>query len=216
MSTPPTNPKIYHITHVDNLPSIIDSGYLWSDAALLQKTRGFHNIGMSRIKKRRLTEIEVYCHKGTFVGEYVPFYFCSRSVMLYLIYMGNSPDITYRGGQVPIVHLELDFHSVIKAADRSHMRWAFTVGNAGAYYAEFYADLNELNRINWDAVRAQDWRDPKIKEGKQAEHLIFGRVPWHYVSKIGVLNDDVRQQIDTHLSYSAHLPSVSITPSWYY
>lgn len=171
---------------------------------------------MSRIKQRRLTEIGVYCHKGTFVGEYVPFYFCSRSVMLYLIHMGNSPDITYKGGQAPIVHLELDFHSVIKAADRSYIPWAFSVGNAGAYYAEFYADLSELDRINWEAVGARDWRDPKIKEGKQAEHLIFNRVPWYHVSKIGVLNDNTRRQVNAHLSYSTHRPSVSIMPSWYY
>lgn len=216
VSKPPTNPKIYHITHVDNLPSIIGGGYLWSDAALLQKAKGFLNIGMSRIKKRRLTEIEVYCHQGTFVGEYVPFYFCPRAVMLYLIYRGNSPDITYKGGQAPIVHLELDLYSVIKAADASNVPWAFSIGNAGAYYAEFYADLNELHRISWEAVRAQDWRDPKIKEGKQAEHLIFNRVPWHHVSKIGVLNDKIRQQVNTHLSYSTHRPLVSMMPSWYY
>ena len=28
----PTEPKIYHIVHVDRLASIIADGYLWSDA----------------------------------------------------------------------------------------------------------------------------------------------------------------------------------------
>ncbi len=49
--------------------------------------------------------MEVKCHPGTKVGEYVPFYFCPRSVMLYILYMGNHPELGYRGGQAPIVHL---------------------------------------------------------------------------------------------------------------
>ncbi len=48
------------------------------------------SIGMSNIKQRRL-QLPLRCHKGDSVGEYVPFYFCPRSVMLYLIYRANHP-----------------------------------------------------------------------------------------------------------------------------
>ncbi len=34
MPNPPANPKIYHITHVDNLQRIIADGYVLSDAAM--------------------------------------------------------------------------------------------------------------------------------------------------------------------------------------
>jgi hypothetical protein len=60
---------------------------------------------MSAIKRRRVEELEVSCHPGTKVGDYVPFYFCPRSVMLYVIHRANHPDLSYRGGQEPIVHL---------------------------------------------------------------------------------------------------------------
>jgi len=40
---------------------------------------------MSTIKARRLYDLEVDCHPGTKVGEYVPFYFCPWSIMLYLL-----------------------------------------------------------------------------------------------------------------------------------
>jgi ssDNA thymidine ADP-ribosyltransferase, DarT len=53
--------------------------------------------GMSEIKRWRLEELEVACHPGTKVGAYIPFYFRLRSVMLYLLYQGNTgmpePDI---------------------------------------------------------------------------------------------------------------------------
>ena len=51
---PPANPKIYHITHVNNLPSIIAAGELISDAAMIQRGGPPAAVGMSKIKQRRL------------------------------------------------------------------------------------------------------------------------------------------------------------------
>ena len=56
------------------------------------------SIGIARIKQRR-RGLEVVARPGTMVGDYVPFYFCFRSVMLYVIHRGNNPDLTYCGGQ---------------------------------------------------------------------------------------------------------------------
>jgi hypothetical protein len=74
------------------------------------------SIGMNAIKAARLTR-PVPCH-GNYVGDYVPFNYCPRSVMLYLIYRANHPDLTHRGGQGPIVHLEADLRNVIDWARR--------------------------------------------------------------------------------------------------
>ncbi len=117
----PADPKIYHITHVDNLPGIVSEGGLLSDAVIIARGGPKASIGMSSIKRRRIESCAVHCHPGTRVGEYVPFYFCPRSVMLYVIYRGNHPGSTYAGGQEPIVHLEADLNAVIGWADeRGH------------------------------------------------------------------------------------------------
>jgi ssDNA thymidine ADP-ribosyltransferase, DarT len=100
---------------------------------------------MSEIKRRRLEELEVHCHAGTKVGQYVPFYFCPRSVMLYLLYRGNSPGLTYQEGQRPILHLEADLHATVEWARGAGQRWAFSKGNAGAYYTNFFCDLAQLD-----------------------------------------------------------------------
>ena len=105
MSQIPQNPKIYHITHIDNLDNILRDDVLWSDAKRLEHGLECEIVGMSEIKRRRLDELEVKCHSGTMVGEYVPFYFCPRSIMLYILYMGNHSDISYREGQSRILHL---------------------------------------------------------------------------------------------------------------
>lgn len=103
----PDRPKIYHIVHVDNLASIVADGYLWSDA-IMSERQGTTVVGMNDIKARRLS-LPVSCHEDLCVGDCVPFYFCPRSVMLYVIWCQNHPSLTYRGGQGPIVHLEAEY-----------------------------------------------------------------------------------------------------------
>ena len=81
----PAQPKIYHIAHVDRLPHIITAGYLYSDAHMQMQQGMGTTIGMSTIKARRLT-LGLSSHPALRVGDCVPFYFCPRSVMLYLFY----------------------------------------------------------------------------------------------------------------------------------
>jgi hypothetical protein len=164
-SVPPTNPKIYHITHLENLPQIADS-VLWSDAERIHRGLNCTIVGMSEIKRRRLEELDLDCHPGTKVGEYVPFYLCPRSIMLFLLHRGNHVDVTYRGGQRPILHLEADLRMVAEWADADGRRWAFSNGNAGARYTTFYADLDQLGVLDWKAIGENDWRDPIVKERK--------------------------------------------------
>src|SRR5574341_682040 len=94
----PDNPKIYHIVHVDRLASIVTDGGLYCDATMTGRQGSGTVIGMNAIKVRRMT-LAVTCRPGLCVGECVPFYFCPRSVMLFLIALANHPDLTYRGGQ---------------------------------------------------------------------------------------------------------------------
>lgn len=216
MTSLPSQPKIYHITHVDNLASIGRDGALLSYAGMMARGGPNASIGMGHIKRRRLEDLEVSCHAGTKVGEYVPFYFCPRSVMLYLIYRGSSPDLTYTEGQDPIVHLEADLHEVVKWAEAAKLRWAFSLANAGARYTLFRCRLDQLDQINWTAVAATDWRPPEIKEGKQAEFLVYGSLPWTLVRRIGVSSMGTRTRVIAAMEGLEHQPRVEVLRAWYY
>ncbi len=211
----PDRPKIYHITHVENLPRIVD-GVLWSDAERLRQGLDCTVVGMSEIERRRIEELEVDCHPGTKVGEYVPFYFCPRSVMLYLLHKGTSPGLTYHGGQGPIVHLQADLRRTIEWADGVGKRWAFSKGNAGAYYAQFFNEAANLEELDWEAINNNDWRDPDVKEGKQAEFLVETSFPWEMVERIAVINRDVEQQVRDAIGAACHRPSLLVACNWYY
>jgi hypothetical protein len=212
----PPEPKIYHITHMNNLPRILEAGVLWSDAKRLELGLACDIVGMSGIKQRRIQELPVPCHPGTKVGHYVPFYFCPRSIMLYILYMGNHPDLTYRGGQRPIVHLQIDVAQAVTWADIAGVRWAFSDCNAGTRYAVFYNDLADMDHINWYAVHAHDFRNAQIKEGKQAEFLIHESVPFSLIEKIGVHNEVILQQINAMLGEAGQDLAVSVERSWYF
>ena len=210
---PPAQPKIYHIVHVDRLNSIVADDRLWSDASLQRRARPGTVIGMSEIKERRLTN-PVKSRPGLKVGDCVPFYFCPRSVMLYVIHKANHPQLDYRGGQGPIVHLEADLHETVEWAEQEERRWAFTLSNAGSGYFKDRCDLAQLDEIDWDAVRATNWR--ACKEEKQAEFLVEKSFPWTLIRRVGVCNAEIRIKAAKALHTADHQPSVTKQRGWYY
>ncbi len=212
--TVPANPKIYHIVHVDRLPSILASDGLLSDAQMSGTQGNGTTIGMGNIKSRRLNENTLDCYPDLYVGGCVPFYYGPRSIMLYMFHMANHPDLTYKGGQQPIVHLVADLYATVQWAESQNKRWAFTLSNAGSRYFEDRNDLNQLSEINWNAVRANGWQN--VIEEKQAEFLIEDSFPWGLVEQIGVYDQVRATQVLRAMNHLAKKPTVQIEREWYY
>ena len=208
----PARPKLYHITHGANLTAIIDAGGLLADTTGKASKR----IGMPEVVSRR-TQLPVSCHPGTCVGDYVPFYFCPRSVMLYVISRKNHPSLTYRGGQAPIVHLEADLHSVVDWADGEGIRWAFSLANAAESHAQFRCRLADLSEMDWTAVAARQWAGDS-RASKQAEFLVHAQVPWSLIERVGVLTPGAARRVLEILSSTPGTgrARVEVRREWYY
>ncbi len=141
------------------------------------------------------------------LGEYVPFYFCPRSVMLYVISRGASD---YVGQQREIVHLV----SRVSIATQG-TRWAFSDRHAEVGHAEHFDDLVHLAKIQWDAVDAENWA--QCKEEKQAEFLIKDFCPWDKIRFIGVHDAALIPEVNRILEPAPDLkPRVEPRPRWYY
>ena len=151
---PSRAPKIYHIVHVDRLASI-SADDLLCDAQVRRQRRSGTTIGMDSVKQRRLAN-PVKCRPGLNVGDCVPFYFCPRSIMLYVIFKKEHQSLSYRGGQEPIVHLVADLQETVDWAERNERQWAFTLSNAGSGYFDDYCDLAQLQKINREAIEARN------------------------------------------------------------
>ncbi|MBN1420466.1 MAG: DUF4433 domain-containing protein [Planctomycetes bacterium] len=216
MMGPPPRPKIYHITHVDNLARIAGDGWLFSDAEMIRRGGPALAIGMASIKQRRVEELEIECHPGLKVGDCVPFYFCPRSVMLFVIHCANHPQLTYRGGQDPILHLEADLLAVVRWAEANGRRWAFSLSNAGARYTDFRSRLEELPLLDWEAIAATDFRPSRVREHKQAEFLLEGSFPFELVESIGIRSDNLRTRAETALAGARSREIIVVRQEWYF
>lgn len=189
-------------------------GGLWCDAEVVRRVAAGTTIGMNSIKQRRLIELALSSHPGLHAGDCVPFYFCPRSVMLYLPYQGNHPELGYRGGQGPIIHLEADLNGVVAWTNQEGRRWASTLSNAGSRFFEDRNDLAHLSEIDWNEVQARDWR--QCKKGKQAEFLLEHGFPWNLVEQIGVYSRAIYQRVANAMPTNGHRPPVAIRTDCYY
>lgn len=189
--------NVSHITHIDNLASILSHGCLWSDKKRIELGLDSTNIGYNHIKERRLLRpVSVAAH-GT-IGQYVPFNFCPRSVMLYVIHKGHSDFI---GSQDQVLHLISDTDTI----RQSNPDCFFTDIHADLDYAEQIDNFDRLTELNLNKIiKEQYWQD--FKEEKQAEFLAFESVNWTAIKQIGVRSQNVANDVISLLQNIQHKP----------
>jgi len=200
---------IYHITHLKNLQRIIAEGGLHCDRSA-QKVKTV-DIGHRHIKERRLNRAVPVGPGGT-VGDYVPFYFATRSPMLFAISHGAVEG--YTEGQKPVVYLR----STVQAVADAGLRWVFTEGHADLSFTDFFDELKDLDKVDWDLMRAKYWNDtdedPDRKRRRQAEFLVHKFFPWELVSYIGVYDRSIAEAVAEIIKGGS--PEVEVQRGWYY
>lgn len=159
------------------------------------------------IKQRRLVR-PVKVAAGGMIGQYVPFNFCPRSVMLYVIYCGHDD---YGGGQDRVLHLISDIETI----RLGNQHCFFTDIHADLDYAEQLDDFTSINELDINRIiNERYWQD--FKEEKQAEFLAFESVQWGAIRQIGVKSQVVADEVNALLQNARHKPEVLVMPQWYY
>ena len=209
------NPSIYHILHVDRLMSVFTDGFLFSDALMEGRANCGTMIGYAHTKGHRRERV-LEQGVGLKVGECVPFYYCPRSVMLYVIHKANHPDLAYRGGQAPIAHLRLDPVAVANWAEQNRLRYYVTDVTAATAYFTAYSDLNAMNRLDWQSIYSNQWEN--VTDRKQAEFLVEKRVSTSLIAEIGVINQEYKTRVEQILKPYGQggRIAVNVHREWYY
>lgn len=204
---------IYHITHINNLTSILNSGGLIANGVLQRQRIYYVDIAHESIQGRRSRTL-VPCGAGGVLHDYVPFYFAPRSPMLFTIHKGNVEG--YEQGQELVIYLVSTAESIGAAA----LNFAFTDGHGIMNYTQFFDNLNDLNKIDWTIMREQYWRDTTDdndrKRRRQAEFLVHQFCPWTLITEIGVINSTIQAQVRQILQNYNHQPTVTVYGNWYY
>lgn len=202
--------KIYHITHINNLKSIISCEGLFCDKDTSEKGINKTDIAYDDIKERRAKTSVPVGPRG-YLCDYVPFYFAPKSPMLYTINRGNVS--LPAGSQGEIVHLVSSVENVIS----KNLNFAFTDGHAIVFQSEFYSDVSDLNQIDWAVMDMTYWSNTEeIRRKRQAEFLVHNFLPWSLIEEIGVMTKEMKSRTNLLVESSQHKLSVTVQRNWYY
>ena len=159
----PEKALIFRITHLDNLPWILNHGLHAQQGQLIDPD--FRNIGNPDLIQKRAHRI-VKAGPGGTLGDYVPFYFTPFSIMMYNIHTG------YGVPQVPNEEIVILVSSLFEVS-KLRIPFAFTDQHAYPIMARYFTDLDDLGEVRWDLLNRKDFRhdpdDPGKKERYQAE-----------------------------------------------
>jgi len=206
----PTN--IYHITSLENLPSIIENDLLANSSCSNCRIK-YSSIAHSNIQdKREITKVTITPYGN--LHDYVPFYFAPRSPMLYTISRGNVEG--YKGDQRQIIHLVSSVQVVISR----NIPFVFTDGHAIMHLTNFYNKETDLEYIDWQIMEEKYWcdtnEDGDRKRRRQAEFLVHRSFPWSLVDQIGSIGKEIAEQVNNYILNSVHKPEIVINKNWYY
>jgi len=209
----PNPTPIYHITPIDNLRLILEAGGMWAKRVLDQEDTGYTNMAHQSIQDRR-ANTSVPCIPGGILHDYVPFYFAPRSPMLYTISRGNV--VGFTDGQVSVVNIE----STAQSVNNAGLRFVFSDGHGIMAFTEFFSDLADLDKIDWDIMSTNYWADTNDdmdrKRRRQAEFLVYERFPVNLILKIGVINQLKKIETEAMLAEFDLTIPVVISADWYY
>ncbi len=203
---------VYRIISIQNLKDDLINGLFCKNKAPANANRVV--IGNTEIITERDKQ-EVACFPETFVNDYVPFYFSTRTPMLLNIKTGRGVP---KRPQSEIVYLCFKLSEL--ATDK--FQWCFTNGNAAKKISKFYNDLAELNQIDWRSIKSNDFAanntdgDEDRVRKKHAEFLVKGKVPIKKLSHIAVLNSIVKTQVETILAGNNLAFKVVVEPKFYF
>jgi hypothetical protein len=209
----PEKALIFRITHIDNVPWILDHGLHCRSSSVCDPN--FRMIGNPELIERRRHRLVPIPPGGT-LSDYVPFYFTPSSIMLYNIKTGWG-GIT----QVPqreIVILVTSLHAV---ASRG-IAFVFTDRHAYLETANdhFYGRLEDLDQVDWPILQNRDFRadlnDPGKKERYQAEALIHREVPVDVLAGIGCFGPPEETRLRAELEKRRLSLQIVVKPDWYF
>ena len=171
------NFKLYHMTHFNNLKSIITNGFLSHNKML---SLSYIDISNQEVNNRRAHREPYFNH---FIHDYVPFYYNVRNAMLY--------STQQRFGQDVII-IEVDVNACFQK------QTLFTDINAATEDAMFYNCLKEfLDKADWATINSWSWFEKEliVKQRMMSECLIFDRVNSRFIKNIYTQNQFMGKKV---------------------
>lgn len=203
--------KIFRITHIGNLPWILDNGLHAQNGALVDPN--YVGIGMETLIRQRNTHPVGGQHGGT-LSDYIPFYFTPHSMMMLNIHTGYNEVKKWDNEEIAIL-----VSSIPKLVELT-IPFVFTDAHAYTAEADFFDTPDDLDEIDWDLLRSRNFkRDPEDpgKQGRyQAEALVYRHAPMDAMLGIACYNKACEESIGKLVRERGLSLSVKAMPGWYF
>ena len=140
--------SIDHITHIENLESILMRGLHAHNNEYQQEDISNKAVNLRRARREPVN--------GKRIHSYVPLYFNAKNAMLYRVQKENKRNIIILGYDT----------SVLKNA-------LITDGNAACTATRFLGDYSYMSELDWDTVFSRSWSScEETKREMMAEALV--------------------------------------------
>lgn len=207
----PDKAYIFRITHIDNLPWILQNGLHCPSSTT--RDPDFVTIGNPEIIGKRTSKC-VPIPPGGVLEDYVPFYFTPCSVMLYNIVTGyNGLTRQDRDSIVILV-------SSVGILQERKVDFVFTDRHALVKYAKFFSDVSALDTIDWELLRARGFRRSESDFGKveryQAELLAYQLVPVSALLGIACYSEASKKRVLAMLREAGADLKVEVKRDWFF
>jgi|SRR5664279_5593417 len=202
---------IYRITHYRNVPWILDHGLHCRNSPT--QDPDFVNIGNRDLVDKRAARV-VGVPPGGVLNDYVPFYFCTHSVMLFNIHTRRVEGVEVR--QEEVVYLV----STVEQLQTCQATFIFTDRHAYVQGAAYYTNLARLEDLDWPLIQGRDFRrdpnDPGKLERRAAECLVHHHVPFTAILQIAC--KDTERENFLHEQVTARQNAVTVIQAhqWYF
>lgn len=198
--------RIYHLTHIGNLPAILSSGCLLADA---HGAAPVVDISSAENREgRRAAAIDTNT-----VSQFVPFFVTPNSLLWEGIRTGVAdPRLSAEAGE----HAPADYVVLVSTvADAGRENMIIASGDAGHAATTFAitpeAGERELRRLFGET----DVDDADNTELRSTEFLVWEKLPFESVSLIGVASNKARDEVKQILADADHAPKVAVYPPWF-
>lgn len=188
-----------HMTHIENLAWIIQSGALRS----FNKMRGHNYVNLGNDDVQNGRSLITVMATGRNLHDYVPLYFGFKTPMVavnqnrnaFLVFLRFSLDIFELGGVV------------------------ISDGNARSLKTRFvlYRNINDLKILNVKAINTLKYsKDKEIKREKQAELLVPDELSINHLLDIICYSKEAQSNVTTILKKSGINRRVLVNKGWYF
>lgn len=149
------------------------------------------------------------------IGDYVPFYFTPKSMMLYNIITGFRHPVVPKRERNEILVIRCLIEELAKLP-----RWFFTDGQGNDMASRHYTDLRALDSIDWLSIQNSNFTksdgDFDRPRRYQAEFLVHHGVPIDCIESLNVYSQESADVVNKIIYTSTIHMAVHIQPQYYF